>query len=88
MCVRDGVGVHAFLTQKYKGTSTTHPYHREAFPGAYFLNRYPKAHEAFVKSEVVAQIERGCLVPWQGIRGPTGSASTADSSSLNRAVKI
>ena len=72
--LRDGVSVFDFLKDEFKGASRSAPYRPEAFPGAAFPNRIPATHAGFVRDEVQALVQRGCLVPWSEVRGEGGPA--------------
>ena len=70
--LRDGVSVFGFLLPEYQGKSLSQPYRPEAFPGAAYPNRIPATHTDFVRKEVGALVKRGCLVPWEDVKGPSG----------------
>ena len=72
--LREGISVFDFLKPEFRGKSRSEPYRPEAFPGAVFPNRIPAKHSDFVRNEVRALVHRGCLVPWNDVRGRDGPA--------------
>ena len=70
--LRDGVSVYDFLVDSSRGPSRALPYSVERFPRAVFANRIPSSHASFVDVEMNSLVERGCLVKWSSVRGPSG----------------
>lgn len=71
--LRDGVDLHDLLLPKYKGASSSCPYNVEQFPQRIFSNhRWPAEFDGFVDAEMRTLLDRGCIVKWSEVRGPSG----------------
>jgi len=70
--IKQGVSVLPYLTEHAKDLSMQEPFNKEMFTSSVYPNRIPHEHAQFVDDEVRKLIQKGCLVTWEHVRGPSG----------------